>query len=235
MPIEKNSKSFITNSPKINFFFGLILGVALISTVGFFSGSISLNNSSNGNNVKGEQDTNDTQNQPINLEIQENDYVLGNRNAEVKVFEFSDFQCPYCSIFHEVMHQVVDEYGDQVAWVFKQFPIASHPLGMPGSLATECAGEQGKFWEMSDKIFSNQETLSLDSFEKFAQELNLDTDQFNTCVAEEKYKDKILADYNLGIELGVGGTPTNFINGQMVPGAVPFENMKEIIDEILNQ
>jgi protein-disulfide isomerase len=229
------SKKFITESPKINFFFGLLVGIAVVALVGF--SLLAITNDSEKKVVKTgeEQVAGEQQVAEVSLEINENDHVLGNRNASVKVFEFSDFQCPYCSMFHEVMHQIADEYGDQIAWVYKQFPIASHPLGMPGSMATECAGEQGKFWEMADEIFNNQETLSQDSFETFAEELGLDVNQFNSCVADEKYYDKIVSDYNLGIDAGVQGTPTNFINGQMIPGAVPYENMKELIDELLNQ
>jgi protein-disulfide isomerase len=229
------SKKFLTDSPKTNFFFGLVAGVAVVALAGFIilaitnTSSNSIVNKDDEEKVAGEQQVVPE----VNLEIQENDVILGNPNAEVKIFEFSDFQCPYCAVFHEVMHQIVDEYGDSVAWIYKQFPIASHPLGMPGALATECANEQGKFWEMSDKIFSNQDTLSQDSFEKFAEELELNVDVFNSCIVDERYKDKIMTDYNLGIDSGVQGTPTNFINGQMIPGAVPYENMKEIIDELL--
>lgn len=229
---KKETKKFITDSPKTNFWFGLILGIAIISTLAYFTNGFSfINNNSEKNQqqVAGEQQKS-TQ---VNLEIAEGDHVLGNPDASIKVFEFSDFQCPYCSMFHNTMHQIVDEHSDQVAWVYKQFPIASHPLGMPGALATECAAEQGKFWEMSDIIFANQDTLTEDSFAEFAEELDLDMEEYNTCYSEQKYKEKILVDYNLGIESGVGGTPTNFVNGEILPGAVPYEDMKRIIEDLL--
>ena len=227
MSIENKSKKFITDSPKINFFFGLVLGIAIISVVSFLL--IGLNKNDNPSKVAGEEE----EVQPVDLKIDSSDHVLGNPDAKVKIFEFSDFQCPYCSSFHLSMHQIIDEYGDKVAWVYKQFPIASHPLGMPGAIATECAAEQGKFWEMSDEIFDNQDTLAEDSFETFAEELGLDMDEYKICVEEERYKDKISDDYNLGIESGVRGTPSNFINGEMVPGAVPYENLKQMIDDLL--
>jgi len=232
---EKNSnasKKFITDSPKVNFFFGLILGVAIIAVIGFGIVLVGKDNGSNVNNkptVAGE----DQEPVVVDLQINNDDHVLGDKNAPVKIFTFSDFQCPYCSRHHETLHQIADEYDGQVVWIFKHFPLASHPIAMPGSLATECAGEQGKFWEMSDKIFENQQTLTEDSFADFASELGLDTGQFNSCFENETYKDKILADYNQGIDAGVRGTPSNFINGEMIPGAVPFENLKEIIDNLL--
>ena len=161
MPFEKKQTKFITESPKLNFFFGLIIGVAVISLIGFglTAGKLDNNDNQNQDNpntqqVAGEQNP---EVPVVDLKINENDHFLGNKDAPVKIFEFSDFQCPYCSNFHITMHQIIKEYGDKIAWVYKQFPISSHPLGMPGAIASECAGEQGKFWEMSDLILSNQE------------------------------------------------------------------------------
>jgi protein-disulfide isomerase len=226
-----NDKKFITDSPKTNFFLGILVGVAIISVAGF--GFLALSNGDKDTKqVAGEQDNLNGEAKVVEMEITKNDHVLGNPNAPIKIFEFSDFQCPYCQKFHEVMHKVIEERGDEVAWVFKQFPIASHPLGMPGAMATECAGEQGKFWEMSDKIFDNFDTNTADSFAVYAEELGLNVDQYNSCVENEKYKEKIVNDYNLGAESGVRGTPSSFVNGQLLPGAVPFENMQEIIDSL---
>lgn len=231
MPNNKEKK-FITDSPKLNFFIGLILGIAILGVTGF---GIMLAKDNDGETNKNPEVAGDQQDAPqkINFEITNEDNVLGDKDAPIKIFEFSDFQCPYCARFHEVMNQIVEEFDGKVAWVFKHFPINSHPLAMPGALASECAGDQDKFWEMSDLIFEDLASLDKDSFEKFGEELDLNMDDFNSCVAEEKYKDKILADYNMGIDAGVGGTPTSFINGKMLPGAVPFENMKEIIEELL--
>lgn len=232
------SRKFITDSPKTNFFIGLILGVAIISTVAYFTGGLKNDTKQPvaNNNQADNQANNEQEQQPVvDLKISDTDHVLGDKNAPVKIFEFSDFQCPYCARHQETMQQLVKDYNGQVAWVFKQFPIASHPLGMPGALASECASEQGKFWEMADKIFSNQDTLTADSFAKFAKELKLDTDQFNTCFADEKYKERILADYNLGVESGVRGTPSNFVNNSLVAGALPIADMKNIIDQLLKK
>ena len=232
-----NDKKFITDSPKVNFFFGLILGIAVVSLAGFgymatkSSDDFEVNLANQNNQqVAGEQQDG----QPtVDLQITDGDHYLGDKNARVKIFTFSDFQCPYCARHHETMHQLVDEYGDKIAWVFKQFPIASHPLGMPGAIASECAGEQGKFWEMSDIIFENQSELTEDSFAGFAVNLGMDVDQFNSCVTDNKYQDKILTDYNTGVDAGVRGTPSNFINNELVPGAVPYEQIQQLIDSKL--
>jgi len=243
MSEQKNNEGskFISYSPKLNFFFGLILGIAITATTGFIA--LSLTRNDNSENVAKKQANTNQQvmgekqqaQQKVDLKINDHDHVLGSKDAPIKIFEFSDFQCPYCARFHTTMHQVIKEYGDKVAWIYKQFPIASHPLGMPGALASECAAEQGKFWQFADKTFENQKSLTADSFEKFAQEIGLDVSQFKACIKEEKYKDKVLTDYNLGIESGVRGTPSNFINNQLVPGAVPYENIKSIIDQLLKK
>ncbi len=235
MPFEKKQKKFITDSPKLNFFFGLIIGIAVVALVGFGITAGKWNNSDTNNSndpekIAGEQNS---EAPVIDFKISENDYVLGSKDAPVKIFEFSDFQCPYCARHHETMHKIVQDYDGKVAWVFKQFPIASHPLALPGALASECAGEQNKFWEMSDVIFENQQSLTAESFDKFAKDLDLDTDAFSACMDEERYKDKIVSDYNSGVEAGVRGTPSNFINNQMIPGAVPYESLKEVIDDLL--
>lgn len=238
---KQTPQKFITDSPKVNFFVGLVLGIAIISTTAYFTGGFSGNknnqpvNNANNNQAANQQNNANNETAKVDLKISNSDHVRGNKNAVVKIFEFSDFQCPYCARHQETMNQLIKDYGDQVAWIYKNFPIASHPLGMPGALAAECAGEQGKFWEMSDLIFSKQDTLTADSFSKFASDLGLDTAKFDTCVKEEKYKEKILADYNLGVESGVQGTPTNFINNNAVPGAVPYADMKNIIDQLLKK
>lgn len=231
-------KKFITDSPKTNFFIGLVLGVAIVSSVGFTTLGLNKTDTTDKTvkNNPEQEVAGDQAEKPaakVDLKITDADHVMGDKNAPVKIFEFSDFQCPYCARHHETLNKLIKDYDGKVAWVFKQFPIQSHPLGLPGALASECAAEQGKFWEMANMIFSNQETLTADSFLKFAKDLGLDEEKFFTCQKEEKYKDKITADYNLGIDSGVQGTPSNFINNELVAGALPYENMKTIIDGLL--
>lgn len=238
MSEEKKSSNENKKQNK-GFAMGLVSGIAVIAVIGMIVfGTLYFSNRSAdvGGNVAGEgtqQEEPDNQAPEVNLSIADNDYVLGNRDAKVKIFEFSDFQCPYCVRFHEVMHQIVDEYPNDVAWIFKQFPIQSHPLGMPGAMATECAGDQGKFWEMSDMIFSNQQALAAESFAIFAGDLGLDVDTFNQCMSDNPHAEKIANDYQTGISSGVRGTPSSFVNGNIVPGAFPYESMKQMIDELL--
>jgi protein-disulfide isomerase len=237
MPEEKKNSKEDKKQNK-GFAMGLVSGIAVIAVIGMVVfGTLYFSNQNGDGSVAGDDDTKqeDTEDKApeVNLSIADNDYVLGNPDAKIKIFEFSDFQCPYCARFHEVMNQIVDEYPNDVAWIFKQFPIQSHPLGMPGAMATECAGDQGKFWEMSDMIFSNQETLTIESFAIFAGDLGLDLDAFNQCMTDNPHGEKIANDYQTGITSGVRGTPSSFVNGNIIPGALPYESMKQMVDELL--
>lgn len=168
------------------------------------------------------------------LEVTKSDHVRGESNAAVTLVEFSDFQCPFCSRFHPTVTQILDEYSDEVRWVYKHFPLdALHPQARPSAEASECAAEQGKFWEFGDALFENQSGLSSDYYTELARDLGLNLDQFNKCASTRKYKDKIEADYQLGIRLGVRGTPATFVNGELLVGAVPYSSMKGAIEKAL--
>ncbi len=168
--------------------------------------------------------------------------VLGDPNAPVTIVEFSDYQCPYClRHFQQTMPQLKKDYIDtgKVRYVFKDFPLTQiHPLAVPAAEAAECAGEQGKYWEMHDLLFGQQErwiqaAQPNDVFKEFAQEIGLDMNAFDECVQSGKYQDEITADMHEGLAAGVQGTPAFFINGQFLSGAQPYEVFKQMIDQIL--
>lgn len=169
------------------------------------------------------------------------DHVRGDLSkAKVVLIEYSDFQCPYCGKHEPTMKQVVKDYGDQVALVYRHFPLSFHPNAVPTALASECASEQGKFWEFADAMFAGQTTsLQGDAatttafVNKTAQDLKLDMTKFNSCVASAKYQSVVDAHQKSGSTAGVSGTPATFVNGTLVSGAVPYSSMKKIIDEAL--
>ncbi|MBI5222377.1 MAG: DsbA family protein [Candidatus Magasanikbacteria bacterium] len=165
--------------------------------------------------------------------ISENDHLLGKIDAPVVLVEFADFQCPYCSRHHQTMEQVRQAYGDKVAWVWKHYPLSFHQYAAAASEASECAAEQGKFWEYADKLMANQKNFSESPWLKLAQELNLNQKQFSACFESGKYKEKVAADLAEGGAKGVEGTPATFVNGELISGAVPFEQLKQTIDKIL--
>ena len=127
-------------------------------------------------------------------------------------------------------------YGDKVKMVWKDFPLTSiHPEAFKASEAAHCAGEQGKYWEYHDRLFQNQRALQVDALKKHAADLGLDAGAFGTCVDSGKYTARVREGLEQGTALGVGSTPSIFINGRMVMGAQPFEAFQAIIDDELQR
>lgn len=158
----------------------------------------------------------------------------GPSNAKVTLIEISDFQCPYCQRHSATMDQIMKDYDGKVRKVWINFPLTSiHPQAMKASEAAECAGDQGKFWEMHNKIFDNISALSVDNLKQYAADLKLNAAKFNSCLDEGKYAEKIQAQMAAAQAAGVSGTPGTFVNGQLVKGAYPYETFKQIIDQEL--
>ena len=157
----------------------------------------------------------------------------GPANAPIEVIEFSDFQCPYCLRAHPTVNQVLSAYGDRIRLVYRHYPLANHPNARPAAEASQCAAEQGQFWQYYDRLFADQTKLSHDALKQSAAALGMDTGRFNACFDSHKYKDQVEADIKDGNDAGVSGTPAFFINGRMLTGAQPFEAFKRIIDEEL--
>lgn len=150
--------------------------------------------------------------------------------GRVKILEFSEFQCPYCARAAPTVDKVKEEYGDDVEIIFKHFPLNFHRYAQKAAEASECARDQGKFWEYHDTLFENQQSLDIPSLKNYAKDLGLDTDRFNTCLDDGEKISLVQNDFREGQSLGVRGTPTFFINDQMVVGAQPYEVFEEIID-----
>ncbi len=158
---------------------------------------------------------------------------LGREDAAVTIVEFSDFQCPYCSQLSETLSQVVGRYGDKVKRVFRQYPLASHANAEKAAEASLCAHEQGKFWALHDVMFKDQNALGVDALKKKAKDLGLDEKAFSQCLDSGKHADAIKADLLAGNDAGVTSTPTAFVNGRILSGAVPIEQLTQMIDEEL--
>jgi protein-disulfide isomerase len=156
---------------------------------------------------------------------------FGPATAKVTVVEWSDFECPFCSRVGPTLTKIKETYGKDVRVVFRHQPLSFHPNAKPAAEAAMAAHEQGKFWEMHDKLFANQKALDRASLEKYAQELGLNMGKFKASMDSGKYKAKIEADMAAGSAVGANGTPTFFINGREFVGAQPFEAFKKVIDE----
>lgn len=165
-----------------------------------------------------------------------NSPVFGPKNAKVTIVEFSDFQCPFCSQAAKTVSEIKKHYGKKVQFAFKQFPLPMHPQAKPASEAALCVNEQStdKFWKYHDVLFENQKALDNESLKKYAKQVGANMDAFNKCFGEHKHAGAVQADLEYGNKIGVRSTPTFFINGRLVSGALPFESFKEIIDEELS-
>lgn len=178
------------------------------------------------------------------------DHVEGNRDAKVLLIEYGDFQCPSCAAVHPNVKVLLEDYGDDIAFVFRHFPLTNiHPNAKAASGAAEAAGLQGKFWEMYDKIFDNQSAWSnadstrrTDVFTQYARELDLDIEQFTADLTSNNVSRKISFDIALAKRENVSATPSFFLNGEKLEEATASSftqgdntALKARIDELLKK
>ncbi len=161
--------------------------------------------------------------------------VKGPKNAPVTIVTFSDFECPFCSRVVPTLKQIEEQYGAKVKVAFKNQPLPFHQKARGAAAAALAANEQGKFWEMHDKLFANQQALDRPSLDKYASELGLDVGKFKAALDSNKFDAQITADSQEGTRVGANGTPTFFINGRQLVGAQPFDAFKTIIDDELKK
>lgn len=221
----------------------LILPGAILIAALLVSGSVvfySLNTGKLGANIK--QAGGPVAGEKIDVST-DDDAFIGNEKAQVTIIEFSDFQCPFCRTFWSgAYQQIKKEYVDtgKVKFVYRDYPLSFHPAAQISAEASECADEQGKFWEMHDKIFGEQAkqgtgtiTYGAVELKKWAPEIGLNSSKFNQCLDSRKYKSEVEKDMADGSSYGVTGTPTLYVNGYPIVGAQPFTVFKALIDKEL--
>lgn len=164
------------------------------------------------------------------------DPAKGPADAPVTLVEFSDFECPFCSRVVPTLRQIEERYGKKVRIVFRDLPLVQiHKHAAKAAEAGACAHEQGKFWEMHDRLFANQAALSVDDLKKTAAEIGLDAKAFDTCLDSGRFANEWKEDSEVAASYGISGTPAFLVNGRMLSGAQPFENFARIIDEELER
>lgn len=254
MENESNKGNPLTSmSQTKTFAFGILAGVLVLCTIGFFvmlgiflkGGDFSMMD----NKVTVADSVDNTVLAPTNPGVQpapskapavdeKNDNIKGGKDAKVTLIEYSDFECPFCGRFEPTVQQALQEYGDDIRVVYRHFPLSFHAEAQPAAEASECAAEQGKFWEFHDGLFENQESLGANLYETLAGELKLNMSKFKDCVKTSKYKDKIQQQMAGGSSAGVGGTPHTFVvgpdgNAVAISGAQPYANLKSAIESVL--
>lgn len=178
--------------------------------------------------------------------VTQRDHVRGNRQAKLALIEYSDLECPFCKSFHPTMQQVLQTYGDKVMWVYRHFPLSFHANAQKEAEAAECAYDQGTdtaFWKYIDAIYerttSNGTGFALDKLVPLAGELGLDQTKFKQCLDSGKFTKYVTDDAAGGARAGVNGTPGNIVlntasgQTQTIPGAVPLDQVKAVLDGML--
>jgi protein-disulfide isomerase len=162
--------------------------------------------------------------------------VKGEEAAPITIVEFSDYQCPFCQrYFAETYPKIWEEYEGKIRYIFRDYPLPFHPHAQQTAEAARCAGDQGKYWEMHDLLFTKQDewTPKQDiktNLTTYAQKIDLNITEFSSCLSSGKYTAAVKEDFALGESVGVSGTPSFFINGKMLVGAQPFASFKSLID-----
>ena len=162
------------------------------------------------------------------------DPALGVPEATVTVVMFADFGCPFSQRSAYAMRALAAKYGDRLRYVYRDFPVPElHPEAIGAAEAASCAGEQGKFWEMHDRLYQHQNDFSEAALIGHARGLNLDTSAFRACVQSGRFAGEVVEDTAAGLAAGVQGTPTFFVNGTRIPGAIPEPILDGIIANLL--
>jgi protein-disulfide isomerase len=250
---QQKTETIKPKRDKAKIFIAIIAIVALIIAIYDFEFTMSV-----GTNLQNEINTLTGNTTPTTLKTVGlgTNPVKGDVNAPITIVEFSDFQCPYCGAAEGTNQDVIAQFKQQYpTWTptipdvitnyintgkaklyYRNFPLTTvHQYALNASLAAECANEQGKFWEYHDKLFANQNSLTVTDLKSYAAGLGLNTAQFDSCLDTSKYNSTVMQDETDGIAYGIGGTPT-FIIGtpakgyQLVVGAVPYDQIKSVID-----
>lgn len=168
---------------------------------------------------------------PIDVAI-EGRPTRGPADAPVTLVEFTDYQCPYCGQhFRETYPELLSRYDGQLRYVVRNFPVRTlHPHAERAAAAAECAHEQERFWEYHDLLFERSPALDPRSLEAYAEEVRLDTERFQQCLEAERIETLVRRDFDDGVAYGVRATPTFFINGHRLVGALPLDQFATLID-----
>ncbi len=245
------SKALSHFAPMQVFSFGLVGGVLVLCTIGFFillsmmldGGSLGSLSNSGGNNAAAGRPTPQAAPTEISIPaVTKDDHVRGDKKADITIVEYSDLECPFCNRFHNTMIEVMDEFEGKVNWVYRHFPLTSiHPSATKLAVATECAGEQDKFWEMTDAIFATHgQGASYDdaSITALAREAGVrNINSFSKCLSSDKYNDLVSTQSRDAQAAGARGTPYSIIlgpDGETIPlnGAQPFAAIQAALQQL---
>jgi protein-disulfide isomerase len=160
--------------------------------------------------------------------------VLGSKDAPVMLIEFADYECPYCQRVAPAIKKLQDDFGGKLAVAYKDFPLPMHAHAEKAAEATRCAGKQGKFWAFHDELFLSKE-LDIDQLKAQARALKLDSTAFDKCLDTGETAAAVQQDREQGLRLGLSGTPSFFVNGHFLSGALDYAALRKMVDQQLAQ
>jgi len=169
--------------------------------------------------------------------LMDDDSIKGKKEAPVTIVEFSDYECPFCERFYSQTYgQINEKYikTGKVKLIFRDFPLGFHANAQKAAEAAECAGKQGKYYKMHDKLFEEGVKGGVDSYKEFAKEIGADTDKFDDCLDSGEMESEVKKDMLDGQKYGVQGTPAFFINGKLISGAQPLPVFEQLIEAELS-
>lgn len=228
---KKSVKKFEASAEKAGFSIGpvviAILAIALVGGVAwvFFSNSAPQNGF------------------PVE-ELVDNGHIKGKLDAKVTLVEFSDFQCPACGAAFPTVRTVFEKYKDRIRFVYRHFPLTTiHPFAITAAEASECADQQGKFWELHDALFEQQSiwtafaglSSAKSEIRSIAIQIGLEPTAFDQCMASRQTLSKVQADMDAAVRFGINSTPTFFVNGKKLEGALSVDAFSREIDSALAQ
>ncbi|WP_231427331.1 MULTISPECIES: thioredoxin domain-containing protein [Pedobacter] len=163
-------------------------------------------------------------------DVNSKDHSQGADNAAITIVEFGDYQCPYCGDAYPIVKEIEDTFGDQIKFIFRNFPLQeAHQFAFSAAAAAEAAALQNKFWEMHDALYENQYRLDESLFAELAETIGLDIEKFQQDFTSSEVKEKVDNDFESGVRSGVNGTPSFYVNGTKFDGGATdlYQMLKE--------
>ena len=242
--MDQSQKGMWDSSPKVTFYLGLFVGIAISSVLALvlvfgmlmngrgLGSAIAQAPAPSADQPSAAAPTPSAP-QPAAAPVKaatDADHMLGKKDAKVTVIGYSDFQCPFCGQIEPALEQMRKDFPNDVRFIYRHFPLSFHEHAQKAAEASECAAKLGgndAFWKMHDKLFANQQTLGTELYTRLAGELGLNAANFKKCLDSGETAGIVSSDMASGNDAGVNGTPATFINGKLVSGAVPYAQLKQ--------
>ena len=244
MPKKKNIENSNTNNS--NLFVILLIILAFFTGYLFFKvQNLEKGKTAETNGKKEAAQEQQAQQPELNLKlvpkVTNKDHIRGNLNADILLVEYSDFECPFCKPFQLTMQQIMKDYGNKVAWIYRHYPLSFHTKAQGTAEASECVAEiagNDAFWKFSDLVFERMPDLELSQLPDLVSELGYDVTKFNKCLNSQKYKNLVTKQLEEGTKAGIQGTPGTVIitksgKRDLIGGALPIDQVKAQIDALL--